>query len=58
MDAPVLARTGEGHRHGAVGLTGEPVRDVLLFGLFLRGDSNVSMVEAAKYRNRYQLGRP
>ena len=42
MDAPVLAQTRLRRRHAAVGLTGEPVCDVLLFGMLLRGDSNVS----------------
>jgi len=56
MDARVFARTRGRRRHGAVALTGEPVCDVLLFGMFLRGDSNVSMVQAAKDGNRDQLG--
>ena len=58
MDAPGFARTRPRRRHGALGLTREPVCDVLLLGLFLRGDSNVSMVQAAKHGDRDQLGRP
>ena len=49
MDAPVFARTRPRRRHGELRLTREPACDVLLFGLFLRGDSNVSVVQAAKY---------